>query len=50
MNAVEDKKKDSREWLLNFEKLDQNGKEIISAMMAGLLCRQRMEEEQKAVG
>lgn len=48
MNAVEDKKKDSKEWLQTFESLDKNGQEIISAVMAGLLSRQRMEEQ--AVG
>lgn len=45
MNAVEEKMKDSKEWMRSFESLDQNGKEIIFAVMAGLLSRQRMEDQ-----
>lgn len=48
MNVFENTKKDSKEWLQDFESLDQNGKEIISAMMAGLLSRQRMDEAHSA--
>lgn len=39
---------DSLEWLKTFESLDKNGQEIISAMMAGLLSRQRMDDQQVA--
>ena len=45
-----EKIKDAENFSVAYENLDQNNKSIISTVVACMLARQQMEEEQKAVG